>query len=43
MFVARYLERMADHITNVCEWIVYFDTGERLEETDSPADRTCPF
>ena len=43
MFVARYLERMADHITNVCEWIVYFDTGERLEETDSPADRTWLF
>jgi len=43
MFVARYLERMADHITNVCEWIVYFDTGERLEETNSPADRTWLF
>lgn len=40
LFIDRYLERMADHITNVCEWIVYFDTGERLEETVSKADKT---
>ncbi len=32
LFIDRYLERMADHITNICEWIVYFATGERLEE-----------
>ena len=43
LFIARYLERMADHITNICEWIVYFDTGERMEETDSTADKTWLF
>lgn len=34
LFINRYFERMADHITNVCEWIVYFATGERLEEVE---------
>ncbi|MFZ5974209.1 MAG: phosphate signaling complex protein PhoU [Bacillota bacterium] len=43
VFIDRYLERMADHITNVCEWIVYFDTGERLEETESSTDKTWLF
>ena len=26
---AKYLERMADHATNVCEWIMYHVTGRR--------------
>jgi len=43
LFITRYFERMADHITNICEWIVYYDTGERLEETNSTADRTWLF
>lgn len=30
-FAARYLERIADHITNVCESIVYMITGERVD------------
>lgn len=30
--VAKYLERMADHSTNVCEWIMYNLTGERSME-----------
>lgn len=28
MFIAKYLERMADHATNVGEWVVYNVTGE---------------
>lgn len=29
IFVARYLERIADHSTNVAEWVIYLATGER--------------
>ncbi len=28
MFIAKYLERMADHATNISEWVVYTITGE---------------
>ncbi|MCR4435478.1 MAG: phosphate signaling complex protein PhoU [Clostridiales bacterium] len=28
MFIAKYLERMGDHATNICEWVVYNVTGE---------------
>lgn len=28
LLVAQYLERVADHVTNICEWIVYMKTGE---------------
>ena len=28
MFVAKYIERMADHATNIAEWVIYMETGE---------------
>jgi phosphate transport system protein len=31
VLVARYLERVGDHITNLCEWIVYNETGRKLD------------
>ncbi|SHJ62257.1 phosphate signaling complex protein PhoU [Paramaledivibacter caminithermalis] len=31
LFVGRYLERMADHITNICERIIYIVDGENVE------------
>ncbi|MCK4937528.1 MAG: phosphate transport system regulatory protein PhoU, partial [Methanosarcinales archaeon] len=30
-FVARYLERMGDHINNLCENVVYIVTGEKVD------------
>lgn len=29
IFVARYLERIADHATNIAEWTIYLATGQR--------------
>ena len=29
-FVARFLERAADHATNIAEWVVYLQTGQRI-------------
>ncbi len=31
LIVSRLLERMADHTTNICERIIYLQTGERVE------------
>jgi phosphate transport system protein len=28
LFITKYLERMADHASNVCHWIIYHVTGE---------------
>jgi phosphate transport system protein len=28
MFISKYLERIADHVTNICEWVVFLVTGE---------------
>lgn len=32
IFVARYLERVADHATNIAEWIIYLVTAERIRK-----------
>ncbi|MFV3011340.1 phosphate signaling complex protein PhoU [Clostridium botulinum] len=31
LFVCKYLERIADHATNVCEWTIYLITGEHID------------
>ncbi len=31
LFVAQYLERVADHVTNLSEWIIYMVTGKLTE------------
>lgn len=31
LFISRFLERVADHVTNICEWVVYSVTGEHVE------------
>ncbi len=27
LFVSQYIERVADHVTNICEWVIYTKTG----------------
>lgn len=36
--VAGYLERMGDYVTNICEWIVYLQTGKISELNHSSQD-----
>lgn len=31
LFIIRFLERLGDHVTNMCEWIVFSATGEHVE------------
>lgn len=31
LFVSKYLERIGDHVTNICEWTVYLVTGEQID------------
>lgn len=31
LFLNRYLERLGDHVTNMCEWVVFAKTGEHVE------------
>lgn len=28
LFINRFIERLGDHITNICEWVIYSVTGE---------------
>ncbi|AUW93030.1 MAG: phosphate transport system regulatory protein PhoU [Sulfobacillus thermosulfidooxidans] len=34
LFVANYIERVADHATNLGEWVIYMVTGQRKELND---------
>lgn len=34
LFVCKFLERIADHVTNICEWTVYLVTGEYKDLND---------
>jgi phosphate transport system protein len=31
LFICKFLERIADHATNICEWTIYLVTGERVD------------
>lgn len=31
MFLNRFLERLGDHVTNMCEWVVFSKRGEHVE------------
>lgn len=31
VFLNRFLERLGDHVTNMCEWIVYAKSGDHVE------------
>ncbi|QAT40127.1 phosphate signaling complex protein PhoU [Clostridium sp. JN-9] len=31
LFICKYLERVADHVTNICEWTIYLVTGEQKD------------
>lgn len=31
LFVCKFLERVADHVTNICEWTIYIVTGEQVD------------
>ncbi|MBK5243072.1 phosphate signaling complex protein PhoU [Clostridium sp.] len=34
LFVCKFLERIADHTTNICEWTVYLVTGDHIDLND---------
>lgn len=33
LMIAKYLERIGDHATNIAEWVLFYITGEHPEET----------
>jgi phosphate transport system protein len=34
LFICKFLERVADHATNICEWTIYLVTGEQIDLND---------
>lgn len=34
LFICKFLERVADHTTNICEWTIYLVTGEQVDLND---------
>ena len=34
LMIAKYIERIGDHATNIAEWVIYSITGEHPEETN---------
>lgn len=34
MFITKYIERMADHATNIAEWVIYMQTGVHPDLND---------
>ena len=32
LMIAKYLERIGDHATNIAEWVLFYITGEHPEE-----------
>lgn len=34
LFICKFLERIADHTTNICEWTIYHVTGEQIDLND---------
>ncbi len=31
LFISRFLERIGDHVTNICECVVFSTTGEHID------------
>lgn len=31
LFVSKYLERIGDHVTNICEWIIFHKKGKYVD------------
>ncbi|NSX55319.1 phosphate signaling complex protein PhoU [Parasulfitobacter algicola] len=39
-FIAKNIERMGDHVTSICEQVIYYVTGEMPDESRPKGDRT---
>jgi phosphate transport system protein len=41
LFISKNLERMGDHVTEICEQIIYMDSGERVENRPKGASTSA--